>query len=281
MAFIVHLNPKGCMGLEAKCRRSAFEGASLISCFSPDKAGDIAKRAGLLSQAYPRLSQESKKVLLHPHIFPLFLGVKDTYIKYDGDPELEDFGNELGRTPEIRENYPLILMDHYAVDFKAFQSKMAETGHLIAPLAQMSQEDVDYYAHGRFRDIKWRTKLRDTLEERYILFTEERTALHGFMMGYPLADIKYCLGIERLGYPLDARIITNYFGNEMLSDHNKTSEKLLIGWETAMKYGYGLLSKSPDFWECFIPALENAVSWLSPRRVVFKPFHLTSGENWN
>ncbi len=280
MAVIVHLNPKGCMGPETKCRRSAFEGAPLISRFSPDKARDIAGRAGLVSQAYPQLSRASKEFLLHPHIFPFFLGVKDAYIKYEGEPDTENFANEAVHVPEFRNNYPLVFTENYMVNITCFRRRMADMGHLISGPTGISQIDVDYLATGSLKDRWWITKLRDTLNA-YIEPREERTVFHGFLMGYPMQDIEYCLGIERAEYPLDARIITNYFGNEMLSDHNKVSERLLTGWETAMKYGYALLSKFPDFWECFIPAIENAVSWLPPSRVINKPFRLPPDRNWN
>lgn len=287
MVSIICLNPRGYMRTGAPDRQRALESAPLFLHFKAAKVHDISNRAMIMARIYPGLSQEAKTTLLHPHIFPVFLGVKDAYIQYDGEPDMEGFAQELSRIPIATQNYGLFFSDHYSVDINAFRNRIGVMGHLISDIASISAQDIDDLANGDLHDIKWHIKLRDMLEG-CILPSERRTVIHGFLMGYPLADIAYCMKLEHKGCPArdcsaNARTITNYFGNMMLSDHHKASERLLTGWEIAMKYGYRLLSQYRDFWDNFDVGLENSTSWIPLKGLTFRiePFSPPPNVNVN
>jgi len=275
------------MKVGAPDRQKAFDSALLFSHFKAAKVNDISNRAMIMARIYSGLSQEAKTTLLHPHIFPVFLGVKDAYIQYDGEPDMQTLAEEISTIPIATQNFCFFFSDHYSVNINAFRNKMGVMGHLISDIAGISSQDLNYFANGDLRDIAWHIRLRDMLEG-CILPSERRTVIHGFLMGYPLADIAYCLKSEHNGCPTrdrsaDARIITNYFGNMMLSDHHKASERLLTGWEIAMKYGYRMLCGYRDFWGNFDVGLENSTNWIHSRGLTFriKPFSPPPNVNVN
>lgn len=226
--------------------------------FTVKDSAVISSRAGAIRDVYPSLTRAARQVLLHPNIFPVFLGTKDAYIQYTGEPDTEQLSHEICAFPRIAQNFGLLFTDTYTVNIHSFKQRLDREGSYLSEKQCLSADEAEFLRN-RPVDRDWVNRLFPMLA-RHIQPGAERTYFQGFLMGYPIQDIEYVRRMEHSGALPYATVIVEYFGNNMLSDEDHTSFFLLKRWESAMRFGYGLLSHFPHFWDDLDVGLSNSLS---------------------
>ena len=257
MPAVIFLNPNKYMVPGTNNREREFS-RTPVRNFSCEDSAMIASRTKAIADAYPALTRPARQVLLHPNIFPVFLGVKDSYIQYTDNPYTEQLCREVCAIPGIGQQFGLLFTNAYIINLLRFKQRISNDGDFLSAKGCMSPAQVDFF-RDRLVDNTWVERLSPILS-RFIKWSTERTYFHGFLTGYPIEDIEYAVRMENKGALSYATVISDLFGNNMLSDENPTAFALLKRWESDMRFGYAPLSHFPHFWDDLDVGLSDSLS---------------------
>ena len=258
MPKLIYLNSNRYMTPGAANRGPELTRLLTTNIFTPQDSAVISSRARAVAEAYPTLTRPARQVLLHPQIFPVFLGIKNAYIQFEEEPYTEQLSLEVCAIPSIGQKFGLFFTNAYTVNIPAFRERLDREGYFLSDNGCIQRDQVEFFRDNPV-DREWDVRLTTVLQ-RHIQPSSERSYIHGFLMGYPAKDIEYATWMEKSGTLPHAIVISELFGNRMLSDANPSAFLLLKRWETAMRYGYGLLSHFPHFWDDLDVGLSNSLS---------------------
>ena len=163
--------------------------------FSPQEVRIIDAKRQLLKRIYPFLNQEQKQAILHPHILPVLLGVKSAYVSFetsqdrDREPGTQIVSEAIGKFPQLWQSLGLIFTNNYIVSLEHLMERFQKEGQILVETGVLTPAQLSRFSKGPV-DQAFIRDLTGWLV-RYIPSIPGREIVQGFVIGYPLEDIRF------------------------------------------------------------------------------------------
>jgi len=221
--------------------------------FSGQELRTLLTRSRILRNIYNQLSFPAKKILLHPDIITVFLGIRPGYICYaeTDDPQINPLAKEIMNIAEARTSLGLLFAHPYIISIPHFIARLkTESDFLVRRRVISSQERDHLLGDWNVADeFCESSRLLGKILDRYIpADVPGRIEMHGFICGYPLADIEAAAESPATeSQRRDSFLLKSRYGFMVRAVDKQRTGELLFKWDMAADWGYSRLSSEPDF----------------------------------